>query len=201
MAETEPKPFPVIREAVASFPDRAAFPPRRLGPAGRRVRPDRSVGARLAPAARGGRRRAGQADRRGADRGAEIHRAADGRRDRAAVGRTDRGDGGGAGRSRARRRGAEGNIRRLHGAAAPRRIRRRAQRRRRAALGALRRPGPRSARRSHPGRSQAAGTSTSTAGRNAPRRPAESPSASRAEPNPPLVRLRPEHLQLPRDIE
>ena len=110
MDATEPRPFPVIREAVASFPDREHF--RRAVSALLAAgfdQTDLSVLASHQPLAVAD-DEPGKLIAAGIDRGTEIYRSAHRGRLCAAVGRTDRGDGRGAGRSRARRRGAEGNF-------------------------------------------------------------------------------------------
>ena len=111
--------FPVVREAVASFPGPRAFSPR--GPAllAAGFEPsDLSVLACHEPLDAAEESRATSPGR--AQRRDQVHRAADRRRDRADLGRAGCRDRRGAGRRRAGRRRDEGAVRRLHCAAAQR---------------------------------------------------------------------------------
>ena len=131
------------------------FPPRGDEPAGGGVCAERFVSAGLARFARC-RGRAGR--RRGVDRTRQrqrrdqVHRTADGGRDRPVVGRTDRRRRRGADRRRPRRRRIEGAVRRLYRAAPQRGFQGGARGRRGAPMGSLRRSRPGTHRDPHPGR-------------------------------------------------
>ena len=104
MAATGSTSFPVVREAVASFPDRDHFRGAVSALLAAGFEPsDLSVLASHQPLA-AAEEEIGRVDRRRAQRRDQIHRAADRRRHRADLRRPDRRDGGGAGRRRARRR-------------------------------------------------------------------------------------------------